>query len=129
MSQRGQPCREFGEGERFDQIIVGAGVESRHAIGDPAQRRQHQDRRGHARRAPPLEHLDPVDPRHHAIEHDDVECLNGAQVKRVLAGRDGRHDMTEFAESVRNEPGGLGIILGEQDAHPLISVLVAGGFV
>ena len=69
----------------------------------------------------------PSIPRQHAIEDDDIERLDRAEMQRILAGRDRRYDMAEFAKPVLDEPGGLGIIFGDQDAHRSVSVLVVGG--
>src|SRR5262249_8337548 len=46
--QRANPCEELAESERLREIIVGARLESAHAVVDRVPRRQHQDGRGNA---------------------------------------------------------------------------------
>ena len=61
--QRAQPCRQFGEGEWLDQIIVRTGVEAFDPIGDGVTRGQEQDRRLDAGPPQSAADLEPVDRR------------------------------------------------------------------
>jgi hypothetical protein len=45
-SDCGEPRQQFREGERLDQVVVGTGIESRHAFIHGAECRQNQDASG-----------------------------------------------------------------------------------
>ncbi|KAG0997743.1 hypothetical protein G6F26_014321 [Rhizopus arrhizus] len=49
--QRPQPCQQLLERKRLAEIVVGAAVEARHAVGELAACGQHQHRHGAAARA------------------------------------------------------------------------------
>ena len=78
-----QPHQRAHAGEQRDVVdrlgeeIVGSGFEAAQPVGDVAERGHHDDRDiGGARVGlQPAAHLEPVHPRHHHIEQDDVGQL------------------------------------------------------
>ena len=83
--ERPQAGGQLGEGKGFDQVVVGAGVETGDAVGDAIARGQQQDRRLDARRAQPAADLEAVDAGQHDVEHDRVVVADVDPVERLLA--------------------------------------------
>src|SRR5207245_2415774 len=71
--QRTQPRDEFGKGERLDQVVVCAGVESSNAFFKRTVRSQDQNGRDIANCADFAEELKPVFSRQSKVEHDSIE--------------------------------------------------------
>ena len=107
--KRSQAREQLGEGERLDQVVVGAAVEAGDPILDPITRRQHQDRRPHPGGTQPATRLEAVQPGQHHIQHDRVVVVRLRRPERVLAGgRDIR------GEPLRHEPA------ADQARHPQV---------
>ena len=83
--ERPDPGHQLPEGERLDQIVVGPGVEAGHPVVDPVPGGQHQHRRPVAGRPQPPADLDPREPGHRHVEHDDIEPLDGQPVESGAA--------------------------------------------
>ena len=83
--QRPQPGGQLGEGERLDQVVVGAGVETAHPITHAVARGEHQHRRPALARTQLAAYLEAVEQRQHRVEHDGVVADLGAAEERVLA--------------------------------------------
>ena len=60
--------QQLVERERLHQVVVGAGVEARHPVGDLGARREHEDGDPHPRGPETPAHGEPVDVRHHHVE-------------------------------------------------------------
>src|SRR5262249_32306212 len=73
--ERPNSRQQLGERERFDQIVVGAAVESLHPILDGVLRGQDQD--GSLEPAPAQcgQHLESVSSWEHEVEDNEVECV------------------------------------------------------
>ena len=103
--------------ERFGQEIVGADAETFDLVVEFGEARKDQDRRLHARRPQPAQHLVSVDIRQHQIKNDDVVIVQLADFQTVFAeiGRvankvlPSQHHLDAFR--------GGGIILDEKHAH------------
>ncbi|MNH20796.1 hypothetical protein D3C79_805830 [compost metagenome] len=82
-AQHGFDARsEFGQGERFEQVIVGAGAEALQAVVELVAGGQHDHRRiATGILAQALAQGVTVDSRQHDIEHDQVVVLSGSQVQ------------------------------------------------
>ena len=112
-----QPGQELVEGERLDQVVVGAGLESGDPVGHGTQRGQHQHRSPVVDAADAAAHLEAVDVREHHVEHQDVVRVLGRHPDAVGAGcGDVRGDLL-LAQAVLQEPGQLGLVLDEKDPH------------
>ncbi len=85
--QRPNPGEQLLVGERFHEVVVGAGVEALHAIIGAAESREHEDRnlRG---RTKPAAHAHAVEAREHDVEHDQVERLVAGKPQRLQAVSD-----------------------------------------
>ena len=83
--QRAQPGLQLAQGERLDQVVVGARVEPGDAVVDRVARREHEDGGAVAGRAQPAAHLEPVDARHRHVEHDRVDVVADEVVERRAA--------------------------------------------
>ena len=116
-AESAQARKELGEFERLDEVVVGAGVEPRHAVFDGVARRQHEDGALVAFFAQAAAGIDAALPRHHPVEDEDVVV----RIRRVVVDFAAvlhpfhldvvlfEHVFDEFAEAL--------VILGEQDAH------------
>ena len=64
--------RQLLEIDRFHEVVVGAQVEQRDAVADPAACRQHEDRHRVARAAQPFDDLLPVTVGQCEVEQDGI---------------------------------------------------------
>jgi len=78
--QSAHPRQELLVGERLDQVIVGTGVETFHALLCAAQRRQQQDRHLSSRSKAPA-HRDAIKAGKHHVQHDEVEAVVSGAAK------------------------------------------------
>ena len=60
------------EGERLDDVVVGAGLQPQHLVGGRILRCEHEHRQPVVGRAQPPQHLQPVDAGHHDVEDHQV---------------------------------------------------------
>ena len=102
--QRTNARLQLSERERFDQVVVGADVETDHAIVDPVARGQHQDRGAIAGLAHPPAHLEPVEPGHQYVEDHRVRGGGGEGVERLLAVGRERHVVAVEAQRSLERP-------------------------
>ena len=115
--ERAQPREQLRERERLDEVVVGAAVEARDAVGDRVARGQHQHRRPDAGSAQPAADLEAVDARQHHVEHDRVVVVRLGHPERVLAAaRDvgGEPLVDEAAADQARHPQ---LVLDDQNAH------------
>ena len=75
-------ARQLLEGERLDEVVVGAGVEAGHPVVDRRPGGEHQDRGVVAGLAEPPAHLEPVHAGHGHVQHDGVSRALGVGTKR-----------------------------------------------
>ena len=88
--QGAQACLEFGEIERFDQIVIGTGVQPGDAVFSGIARGEDQHRQGGQALAQAAQHGQAVDQRQAEVEHHAVETLQGQQLQGLGAvGRGG----------------------------------------
>jgi hypothetical protein len=85
--QRAQPRLQLADVVRLDQVVVGAGVEPRDAIGDVDPSGQHQHRRAVALLPHRPHDADPVEVRHRDVEDHDVGFV-GTDRRQPLAPAD-----------------------------------------
>ena len=90
--QRPQSRKQFLQRERLGQVVISPGVQARHPLGYRVAGGQNQDRQVIPGAAQLAAHLQPVQPRHHHIEHHRVgpltgDCLEGLHT--VLSEIDG----------------------------------------
>ncbi len=109
------PRRELLHRERLDEVVVGAELEGVDAVVLGAAGADDDDRRADPLAARLLDHLPPVEPRQHQVEHADVGLLVAEAGEPGLAVRDA--DGVEAGH--RQVPGhALGddvVVLDDQD--------------
>jgi len=108
--QRLQPRDEFGERERFGQIVVGAEAEAFDAIADPGCGGQQQHPRAEPRRGDPPAHLVAGAARHVPVEDGDVVAVDA----ELLPGGDA---VVDHVDGHGQPPQSLGHHVGQ---HPLV---------
>ena len=115
--ERAQAGEQLVERERLREVVVGADVEARHAIGDRVACRQHQHGRPDAVGAQPATRLEAVDLGQHDVEHDRVVVVRLAHPERVLAARRDVGRMALLGESATQECRDLRLVLDHENAH------------
>jgi len=80
-----QAGEELVEGERLDDVVVGAGVEPAHPVADRVACGEHEDGRPYAALPERAARLEPVDAGQHDVEHDCVVGRRGRHPEGVLA--------------------------------------------
>ena len=83
------PGEQLGGGERFDEVVVGAGVQALDGGLLPGARRQQQDRarRRCAGRRAARDQRQAVQPRHHHVADDQVGQVGADALERLPARR------------------------------------------
>ena len=76
------PGQQLVEGEGLGQVVVGAGVEAGDPVGHLVAGGEHEHRRAVAPLPQQAADGQPVDPRHHHVEHDQVR-LAGPRSRRA----------------------------------------------
>ena len=70
--ERPQACQQLLQGERLDQVVVRACIETGNAVADRATSGKHQDRHRVALGAKAPSDLEAVDAGKHDVEHDRI---------------------------------------------------------
>ena len=114
--QRGlDPARELAHRERLGDVVVGAELEPDDLVDLLGLGGQHDDR-DRAAAAQPAADLEPVDPRQHQVEHDEVERLLVEALER-LAAVGGLDDVVALlAQRIGEQRLDRLLIVDEQDA-------------
>jgi hypothetical protein len=110
--------RELAEAERLGDVVVGAVLETGHAIVFARARGQHDDRDVGAvgARTQDAAHLEPADDRQIEIENDQVGRPVGDRFERRVARRDdARVGVTAPLEGVLDQPGDIWLVFYYQD--------------
>ena len=128
--KRADARQQFFEGERLDQVVVGAGVQAGHLVRRRVPRRQHEHGQGHALLTQLPAEREPVHAREHDVEDQEVvgqlalrlAGAGGAAPGREAAARGGSveqhvHCVTLGLESRLEGSGQLLGIFHDQDAH------------
>ena len=80
--------QQLADPEGFRQIVVGPAVQSEHLVRLVAARGEHEDRYVAVRGIAPYRPADgqPVNPRQHQVEHDEIERLPPGEVEPLDPG-------------------------------------------
>ena len=92
--QRPHPGQQFLERERFGQVVVGAGIEPGHPLGNRITGGQHQDRQVVSGTAQLPAHLEPVKFGHHDVQHQSIGPIGRNRIQRLDAVLGQRHRVT-----------------------------------
>jgi hypothetical protein len=76
---------KFREGKWFDQVIIGAGVQTYDAVLHGVLRREYQDRDTDPSLSQSREHFDPAPAREHDIQNYQIKLLRVCQEESVFA--------------------------------------------
>ena len=115
--QRAHAREQLLQRERLDEVVVRAGVEAAHAVGDRVARCQHENRRAVAGGAHPAADLEPVDVRHQQIEHEHVGRRGCDHVERRAPVRGERHVVSVQPQGAVDGIAHGGLVVDHEDAH------------
>ena len=102
--------------EGLDDVVVGSGLQAGDLVGAQRLRGEHDDGRvgGLGVLAQALRHLEPVDPRHHHVEQDQIgPDLSGA-LQRFLAVTGDRDVIARRAQVHLDESRDVWIVVDDQ---------------
>jgi len=115
--QRAEASQQLGERERLGQVVVGAGVQTRDAIGDRVPRGEHQDGAPSPRFAQLPAHLEAVQVGQHQIQDDGVVGVLGPEPHGVLATAGDIDRVALLFERALEQAGHLDLVLHHEHAH------------
>ena len=118
---------ELLEGERLREVVVGAGVESAHAVVDAVERGKQQDGGVDAAAAEGLAHLHAVDLGQHHVEDDDVVRAFEGHLQALLAVVGEVGGVAFFLEHAADELRQAALILDDKYVHFWVSSARLGG--
>src|SRR3954468_4575819 len=110
--KRADTRAELADRERLRDVVIGAELQPEHLVELVVARGQHDDRH-RARRPQPLADLEPVEPRQHQVEHDEVDRLLGEQPQRLLAVASLDNNISVLLERERQD-GAHGVLVVDQ---------------
>ncbi|MCY1546981.1 hypothetical protein D9M68_830120 [compost metagenome] len=113
--QRLDARQQLGDGKGFGEVVVGPEFQTQHAVEFGGFGRQHQDGGVVAARAQGLAHLQPVQSRHHQVEHQQVVPDFGLQRQRRRSIAGLAHAVAGAAQVQRQQIPDIGLVLGNQD--------------
>ena len=116
---RAEPRQQLLQRERLDHVVVGAGIEPRHAVAEAVAGGQHQDRHAVAVRAQAAAYGQPIEIRHGDIEDDRVRSAYAHLRQRRLAVRRRRHVEPLAAQRPAERFGDPGVVVDDEDVHAL----------
>src|SRR5581483_8862413 len=111
------PREQLGYGERLDEIIVGAQVETAHAIVDAVAGRQDQHRRVDPLLTKRLQDVEAAPSRQHDVEHDEVEHFGARPEKPVFAVAGDRHLVVVARQRPGQHRGDFRFVFDDEDPH------------
>ncbi len=113
--ERVEPRGELGEGERLDEVVVGAGLEPGDAVVDLVARGQDADRDVDAVGPHPADHADAVEVGHHHVEDDDGRRTRRDLLQRSAPARGRRHgEALEAQRALEGLPDGR-LVVDDED--------------
>ena len=115
--QGAQAGQQFARGKRLGQIVVGAQLQSDHAVDLLAPAGEHQHRHL-ALPADPTQHLESVDVRQHHVQDDGVPGLGHRPGRPGSAELLGLHGKAERLKVVGGQLAEILVIVDDQDAKP-----------
>jgi hypothetical protein len=83
-SESSQSRKKLIESERFDEVVIGAGVETRDPIDDRITGGEHQNWDLQPARAERARHRDAITTRQHVVEHHRIVLVQRSVLKRIL---------------------------------------------
>jgi hypothetical protein len=108
---------EFTKGERFDEVIITAGLESADAVIDGAFGAEEEDRGADVLGAELADEGDAVEFREHDIDDGGVVGGGGGEVEGVFAVGGMIDGEASLAQAIYDEGGDLRVIFHHEDTH------------
>jgi hypothetical protein len=118
--QRPQARRQLGQRERLGHIVVGAGVEPRHALVQRILGGEDQHRQLRLARTDVAQHLKPRSSRQHEIEHHRVVIDTAGLLAGAAAFVQHVNSVSLLLQAGLYEAGHLPVVLDHHDAHATI---------
>ena len=115
--QRAQSGQQLRQGERLDQVVVGAGIEPLDPVVDGVARGEHQDRRVVTGAAHAAAHGEPVDVGQPEVEDQRVRGGLRQRLERLAARGHGHHLVALEAEGPVDGPADGEVVVHHEDAH------------
>ena len=112
--------------ERLHQVVVRAGVEPEHAVGDRVARREHQDRHVGAG-AQPTADLDAVDARKHHVEHDEIGRSIACGRERRRAVRGDLHGVALVRDGALQRRRKARVVVDHEDPPAFVHLVMMAG--
>jgi hypothetical protein len=100
--ERPDAAPELANREGLRDVVVGAQLEPHHLVQLVAACREHDDRNGALRPEPPA-HLEPVEPRQHQVEDDEIDVLLREPDERLLAVARRQHLVAVALQWIRQQ--------------------------
>lgn len=113
--------KQFVHRKRLRQVVIGAGLQTLHAISHLAARRQDEDARPTLRLSKPAEDGEAIKPGEIQIEHDEVGRFEkrGLQTFRAIEPR--ARLMIMPLQRLDDVLGKLSLVFDNQDTHPFFA--------
>ncbi|MCY1350503.1 hypothetical protein D9M69_367380 [compost metagenome] len=115
--QGAHPRQQLGEGERLDQVVVGAQLQALHAVGDAVAGGEEQHRHAAAGLAQAAQDLPAVAAGQHHVEDDQVMVAGQRQVLTFEAVARQFDAEAGLAEALLQVLAGLGFVFDDQQFH------------
>jgi hypothetical protein len=112
-----QPGLELLQVEGLGEVVVGAGVQPRHALAHRPAGGEHQHRGRVIAAAQPRQHLQTVDVGQREVEHEGVEAPPLAQGQRLQAVAAGNHGEPARRQRAPQRLHQAQIVLDQQHVH------------
>ena len=112
--------RQLVKMERFGEVVVGAGIESRHLIGDLATCREHEHLGLAIGFSELPEHGHAVDMGEIEVEHDKVKGLDIEQIEGLLPVVAAVDAIGQVAQAACDRIAQRPLVLDDQDAHNVL---------
>ena len=116
-AERRDPCRQFPEGEGFDEVIVAPRRQPLDPVVEPAHRGQEDSGRGDLGRAQRLHQRQTVEIGQHPVHDEHVIGLRHRLAQRVPARAQVIDRVAFFGQAAGDEIGGGGIVFYDEDLH------------
>lgn len=124
--QGAEPCRQLAQGERLDDIIVGARLQPLDTVVDFTHGREQDSRRSDPRRPERLEDTETIHAGDHPIEDQRRMRSIGTDDDSVASGRATIDDMPHGFETTRHVIAKLAVILEKQEFHAVSVACIDG---
>lgn len=125
--QRFDARQELVPLEGLPKVIVGARPEGQHALLRGVAGVEHEHRRPHAMRPQFIEEGEPIAPRLHPVDDDEVEAQRHAMVEGIMAVADDVDVMPGLSQVAGERLGELKLFFNEEYLHQEFLTIPAGG--